>query len=221
MNKNSVKYVFFDFDNTLVDSLKFWNKIKYRDIPKIYSKKVDKKTREMLDLLGNKDYINSLKEIYKIDDSFEQIKANINNKILTLYTSKIKLIKNVKNFLEYLALKNYKIVLASATDIEVLNVALKHFGIDKHFSYIFTEDNTGYQKPQPQFFEYCMKKLEAKPKDIFFFEDSVSSILSARKNDIKVCGIIHHFNKKLLKKYKDSCELIIKNYADQRLKVIL
>ena len=220
MNKNNVKYVFFDFDNTIVDSLKFWNKLKYKIIPKLYSKKVNKKTREMLDLLGNTDYINSLKNIYKINDSFDNIKANINSRILLLYTSKIKLIKNVKNFLEYLVSNDYKIVLASATDIAVLQTALKHFEIDKYFSFIFTEDNTGFQKPQPEFFEYCMKKLEAKPKDIFFFEDSVSSILSARKNDIKVCGVIHRFNKKLLKRHKDSCDLIIKNYADKRLKEI-
>ena len=221
MKNSKIKYVFFDFDNTLVDSLKFWNKLKYKTIPKMYGKKVDNLTRQKLDLLGNKDFINSLIEIYNIQDSYDNIKKNINDVITKLYQTKIKLIKGTKIFLEYLYSRNYKIVLASATDIGVLKIALKHFEIEKYFSYIFTEDNTGYQKPQPDFFEYCMKKLETKPENIFFFEDSVSSIMSAKQNNIKVCGLIHKFNKKLMQKNSDNCELVIKNYNDRRLKEIL
>lgn len=61
-------------------------------------------------------------------------------------------------------------------------------GLKDHFDGIFCTCNIGYDKSQPEFFEYVFKELGMKPEEILFFDDSQKNVDLAQK-----LGINAHF----------------------------
>lgn len=205
------KIVMFDFDNTLVDSLKYWYDIQNKKMFILYGLKVDKlypkKRRGLTNLENAKLFIRET----GIDKTPQEIKEEWHEQMKVCYTQKIKMIKGAKEFLLKLKSEKKKLVLASATDLSLLKIALKHFEILDLFDEIFTEQNVRRGKRDKEFFEIVLNKLEAKPKDVFFFEDSVESLKNAIETKIPCCGLIHKFNKDRIKELDI---LKIKNYKN-------
>ena len=212
------KVVMFDFDNTLVDSLKYWYNIQNKKMFILYGFKVDKlypqKRKGLTNLENAKLFIRET----GIDKTPQEIKQEWHEQMKVFYTQKIKMIKGAKDFLLKLKSEKKKLVLASATDLSLLKIALKHFEILDLFDEIFTEQNVRRGKSDKKFFEVVLNKLDVKARDVFFFEDSVESLKNALESKILCCGLVHKFNKDSIKELDI---LKIKNYKniERKLKI--
>jgi epoxide hydrolase-like predicted phosphatase len=82
-------------------------------------------------------------------------------------------IKDVKN-------KGYKIVLLSNNSIE-LRQKLKDDRIIDLFDEIIISAEVGCQKPQPEIFDIMFNKLEMKPNEVVFIDDTLKSLEGADK----------------------------------------
>lgn len=201
----------FDFDNTLVDSLKYWYDIQNKKMFTFYGLKVDKDYPKKRKGLTNLDNAKLFIKETGIDKTPQEVKEEWHKQMKVCYTQNIKMIKGAKEFLLKLKADKKKLILASATDLSLLRIALKHFEILDLFDEVFTEQNVRRGKGDKEFFEIVLKKLEAKPKDVFFFEDSVESLKNALESGISCCGLVHKFNKDRIKKLD---VLKIKNYKN-------
>lgn len=83
----------------------------------------------------------------------------------------IKLIKDLKN-------RGYKTALLSNNSIK-LRQRLVEDGILDLFNEIIISAEVGYQKPQPEIFDILFKKLEVKPDEVIFIDDSERSLEGA------------------------------------------
>lgn len=205
------KIVMFDFDNTLVDSLKYWYYVQNKKMFKFYGKKVDRNFSKKRRGSTNLDAAKLFVLVSGVDKSAEEVKRVWYDFMKDYYTQKIKMIAGAREFLLNLKSQNKKLVLASATDLPLLKYALKHFDLIDIFDDIFTESSVGKGKKEKAFFETVLSKLNCSSKDIFFFEDSVDSLKNAIDLKIQCCGIVHKFNKNRIK-HLDI--LKIKNYKN-------
>ncbi len=204
--------IMFDFDNTLVDSLKYWYKVQDKLAYKHYNLKPNMAFFEKRkDKINNQQAAQVFIELTNIKATANQVLNFWHEKMLKFYTEKIKLITGIKEFLLKLKNSGKKLVIASATDINLLKEALKHFNLNV-FDEIFTEVTIGYCKAYPEFFEECLDKLNATYDNVFFFEDSFSSITSATELNIACCAVLHKFNKQHKKEFESLCKFTIKNY---------
>ena len=109
-------------------------------------------------------------------------------------------------------------MLVTASEQGVIDIAIKHFGLDVFYSDEITETEMGYPKSDVRFFENLLKYLKVKPSELLFFEDFAKSVENAHSVGIDCVGVIHHINKDKKSILENNAKLVIKNYKDKRLK---
>ena len=210
------KAIIFDFDNTLVNSLKYWYFEMNKTTFKLYGKAPNKEFVKLRQGKCNKEIAEIFLQLTGLKISTDEVFAQWNKLMYNNYTSKIKLIRGAKEFLLSQKEQGKKIILATATNIELVKKVLPHFELDI-FDEIHSENTLKVGKNNPDFFKLLLDNLKLKSEDVFLFEDSFESIMNARKYGIECCALIHNFNKKHYYELKDNCRLVIKNYKDKRL----
>lgn len=212
------KFIMFDFDNTLVDSLKFWYKSIDQEAFKHFQSKRSKNFADARIGLTNHEIAKCFTEFAETKPKVNEVLKFWHERMIFYYTNKIKIIPGVKEFLGSLKQNGHTLVLASATPMKVLKVAIKHFGFEKYFDYVFTEESLKAPKREPLFYINLLKELNITSKDLFVFEDSFVSLTSANTLKIKTCAISHKINRKKLCMLGKCNKLIIKNYKSKKLK---
>ena len=210
------KIYIFDFDNTIVDSLKLWYDVFDKQTFLNFGVKPNKEFKVLRPGKSNDEIANIFIELTGLNIKSSDVIGFWNKSMEYYYLNKIKLIAGVKEFLLKLKKNGVKLVLASATDEDILKTALKHYDLEI-FDDIFTEANIGYAKHDKMFFETCLNKIGANPEDVILFEDSFVSVKSANSLGIDCVAVLHKYNKSHKKEFNDMCKLIIKDYKNIKL----
>lgn len=214
------KLFIFDLDSTLLDTLKYWYKILNKDIFKHYNKKGKLNIQKMRRGLNNKEASKLFIDVTGINVSQEEVEKFWEQRAIYYYLNKAKMIKGVKQFLEKLKSKGYKLVLATATAKPAAKFALERFDLLKYFDEIFTECDFDSTKTKSNFWEQLFEKLGYKYEDAILFEDSFGSLKCAHEQGIDTCALLHSLNKCHHEDMKKMCLLTIKNYKDKKLNEI-
>lgn len=210
-------YIIFDFDNTLVDSLGYWAKTEFKQLFLMYGKKPDKRFKELKSGTSNAEAAQIFIDLAGVDITVEEVFAKTAELMEHYYTHNVKMILGAKEYLLSLKEQGKKIIIASATQKPLLMIALKHFGLD-WANYVYSESTLGLGKNDVRFFESILKDLDVTSDKVLLFEDSLTSIKNARKNNIDCVALIHKFNRKNKKELASYSKLVIKNYKDKKLK---
>lgn len=140
---------------------------------------------------------NSYEEVYaftakKFDASdiqishiHEMMKKNMETRKINFEL--IEIIKDLKS-------KNYKIGLLSNNYIK-LRTQMTDEDTINYFDAVVVSSEVGYQKPQPEIFEFLFNKLGVKNNEVVFIDDSKSSLVGADK--IGYIPILYKDNKSL------------------------
>ena len=212
--------VIFDFDNTLISSIKFWKRAIDFDTFKYFNAKPIKKFRKNHGAKTNIELAEYFLETTKVNATPTEVIKVWYDYMFLYYTKKAKLIKGAIEYIKNLKAQGKKIILASASGDSILYPVIRELKIDNLFDRVFTEDEIGYSKRDPMFFAKVLDKLDAKPEDVFLFEDSYYSIYSAASVRIQSCAVLGKYNKKHKKHFREVSLLSIKNYTDHHLKLL-
>lgn len=182
MKHTNIKAVLFDYDGTLVNTEEISQKL-YPSVYKHFGFKITKAQGLLLRSAG-----------YPLKDQLyakwygkamtKEVKTKLWDyfiKEFDKYISKhpIKLKKGAIDILSYLKRKNIPIVIVSATAKERIEDQMKHLGIYKYVSLIFSTFNVKFGKPRPDVYLYTLKQLKLKAKDVIAVEDSPNGVISA------------------------------------------
>ncbi len=219
LKMKNFKAAIFDMDGTLIDSLILWDILvdrfcqRYRNGDAVSITPEDVKKTRTLTLKGT---MALLHNNYALADSVEELMAAANEIIYDFYSKEVKLKEGVIEFLDYCRGKGIKMCIASATDIELITVAVRHCGIYEYFCDIISCAETGVGKDKPDVFLRALGVLGTDIDETYVFEDSHVAIATADKAGFKTVGIYdkdnfgHEEIKRIAKYYIDDGETLKK-----------
>lgn len=174
----------FDMDGTLMDSMDYWAIVpsEYLDLKGIEKKK---DTNRLFTDMGMKWWY----EYQEIPYPFEEVSSDIYMLMQKYYDKDIKLKDGVYDMLTRLKNAGVKMVLATATDREVVEKILKRLNIDKFFSAIFTSKEVGKGKRYPLIYEKALEFLGTDKETTYVFEDATHAMQTCHANGFKIVGV--------------------------------
>jgi len=183
-----IKAALFDLDGTLVDSMWVWERI----LPDFLEEHSLPVYDRILDEVGHMSPVQSsvyVKEKYQLSMSAEEIHQRWMEMAQTAYADKVKLKSGAKEYLSKLKEEGVRLAITTACDPILVDVCLKHNGVDTLFDTIVYVDDVGKGKDFPDIYIEALRRLDSKPEESMIFEDILTGIRTAKKLGIMAVAV--------------------------------
>lgn len=187
----------FDMDGTLVDSLGFWDYLwqalgeKFLNNPDFRPDPVTEKAVRTVTLYDGMCIVHRNCGIGKSEDEIFEI---ANDMIFDFYQNTVEMKPGAKEFIEHLHSKGIKMCIASATAPKFIAALMKKFELDKYFPRLFSCNDIGKGKDEPDIFIEAHKYLGTEKESTWIFEDSIVALKTAVKAGYNTVGIHDKYN---------------------------
>lgn len=181
------KYCVFDMDGTLVDSMDEWAN-KMLDILKEDGIDYPENIISIITPLGYR----SSAELFKkmgVKGSFDEIVDRMCNYAVDAYANRIIPKKGVPEYLKKLRSQGHLLAVLTASPHYTVDVCLKRNGIYDLFEKVFTVDDFGLVKAQPEIYFETAKALGTDISQITFFDDNLTALKTAKLAGLETIGV--------------------------------
>ncbi|WP_372641371.1 hexitol phosphatase HxpB [Ancylomarina sp.] len=184
-----IKAVIFDMDGLLIDSEPFWRisqknlfskrgiNLNESDFESFMGKRID----EVVAIIYSR-YPNQSK-------TQAETAVEIVDGVIKLVKERGLVLPGVIKTLESLQKQNYKIGLASSSNLRIIKSVLKKLGIESYFEVVHSAQFEEYGKPHPQIFISTAKMLGVSPSECLVMEDSFHGVIAALAASMKCVAI--------------------------------
>ena len=231
LDLKSKKYIIFDLDGTLIDSIGVWNMTDKKLIYDYSGISVDLDSVQIdrnyfLDNNASSDtyvayceyLINKYGLSIKDPNELSTIRKDVANEVLK---SEISFKPYVTSLILRLKKLGYILVLATVTTQEQLKIyynenqnMLSEMNIKEVFDLIITKEDVEKKKPDPEIYNLIMKKYNAKKEECLIFEDSYTGVLTANRAEIEVITIYDKYANLDRDKINEITDYSINNYKE-------
>lgn len=192
-----IKAAIFDMDGTLIDSLILWD-ILWKEFGERYlggkAFKPDADTDKAIRTMPVPDAMEYLHKKCNIGESGEELYKIAVATFKNFYENEVQLKEGVREFLEYCCCNGVKMCIASANDAQLIDVILKHCGIEKYFLKFFSCKELGKGKEEPDIFYQALSYLGTPIEETFVFEDSYVALTTAVKAGFPTVGVYDKYS---------------------------
>ena len=186
------KGLIFDLDGTLADSLGFWG-IAWDAFGKKYnngasfcpSAEDEKAIRTML----MSDAMELIHRHYGFGKSGQELTDLATTLLRDFYENTVQLKPGIREFLEYHYAKGVPMCIASASALDLVQLAAKHCEIDSYFVRILSCSELGMGKDKPDIYLYAASVLGTDVNETCVVEDSLIALRTAKAAGMMTIGI--------------------------------
>lgn len=186
--KGGIKAAIFDYDGTVVDSMPMWSKASsdyVRSLGREPGPDLDYKIKHM----GLEEGAAVFRDEYGAQGTTEEIVEAVLNGVRAKYREEIVPKDGIVEVLEDLKAAGIKMVVATASARDMIEICNKVHGLDKYFEAVFTCVEVGANKRKPDIYFAAAEFLGAKPEEALVFEDVRHAALTASAAGFPVVGI--------------------------------
>lgn len=181
------EFYLFDFDGVLVDSMEFWaglhmQTLRSAGIP------IPEDFVETITPLGN---YNAAKHTLSlgVDLPLDAYLEDIYKTLFEAYTTHITIKENVKQTLLRLKEQGISIHVLTASPHLYVDPCLQRNGIFELFENVWTIDDFGLTKAQPEIYQQAAERLGAKVENCTMFDDNLTAITTAKEAGLKTIAV--------------------------------
>lgn len=204
----------FDFDGTLVDSMPDWSAKMLNVLNKnniSYPENIIEIITPLGDLGSAKYFIEKLGS--KL--STEEMIAQMDEYALPKYRDTIGFKdESVPLYLKKLKSEGKVLCVLTASPHKMLDPCLKRLGIYDLFDFVWSCDDFGTTKSNPQIYLDAVKKAGGTTSDAVFFDDNIGAVKTAKAAELYTVGVYDKSGESFATELKSVCDRYIMSFSD-------
>ena len=187
-----MKAAIFDMDGTLINSLIFWDHLwktlgeKYLNDPAF--RPDDTTDRECRTLTIDK-AMELVHDRFGIGASGKELTDLAIELIIVFYREVVDPKPGAVEFLQYLKLQGVKMAVATASNGDLVQLAMERCGLKPYLDMVVSCADVGKGKDQPDVFLLTLEKLGTTADETWMFEDSYVALQTAKRIGMPTVGI--------------------------------
>ncbi len=215
-----MKKLVFDFDGTLVDSMREWagKMLNVLDLNGIEYPSDIIKTVTPLGDRGTAEYFI---EHFKIQSSVDALIAQMDEYAIKEYTYNIPAKEAVRDTLRLLKSKGYSLNILTASPHKMLDVCLKRTGLYDLFDNVWSCDDFFTTKSDVSIYHSVAKKLDTVASECIFFDDNINALTVAKSAGMTVIGVYDDSSADMESEIRRLCDEYIYSFDELICKNIL
>lgn len=203
----------FDLDGTILDSMPYWDSVgaEYMLSMGIV---VPPEVKAQIQATSMSKVAEFLIDRYNLNMTVDEFKMNIYQMMAEHYRKEIPFKAGVDKFIKELSNRNVKMCIATATAKPLADAALTRLGLRKYFEEIFTVDEVGVGKTQPDIYRAALNRLGTKKEETFVIEDIWKAMETAHTDGFVTVGIYDNREEANQEKLKANADCYLESYSD-------
>lgn len=183
-----IRGAIFDVDGTLLDSMFIWD-----TIGETYLRSIGYQPKENLNETFKNMSLHQAARYYQteygVTRSIDEIMDGVNAMLERYYRFEVPLKPGVAELLERLRQNGVRLCIATATDRHLVEAALDRCGVLSCFGEIFTCNEVGHGKDEPDIFEEALRFLGTRREETLVFDDALYAVRTAKEAGFPVAAV--------------------------------
>jgi HAD superfamily hydrolase (TIGR01509 family) len=207
-----MKYFMFDFDGTLVDSMPDYCASMTRILDEqgiTYGSDIVKIITP-LGTSGTADYYIGL----GVKLSKEELMATMGKYLLEAYANRIPAKAHVPEVLQALKEKGASLNVLTASPHLTLDVCLKRLGMYDIFDNVWSCDDFGTGKANPEIYKMAAQRLGTTVEQVLFLDDNLNADKAAKAAGMRVCGVFDESSREYIQEMKEATDYYIYDFTE-------
>ena len=203
----------FDFDGTLVDSMPTFGAVMLRILDEEGVKYPDDIIK-IITPLGYHGTARYFIDNFGIKASTDELLLRMNGYAYAEYAERIPAKRGVIETLKELKAQGADLHVLTASPHSVLDACLARLGMTELFSNVWSCDDFGTTKSNPEIYKIAADRIGRPVNDILFLDDNLNADLTARSAGMAVCGVFDESSAEYAGEIAAAADYYIKDFSE-------